>query len=204
MKQKQALRGEMRKILASLDPRWMNAATAQTCDNLTRLVEQEYGTPFSHLLAWTAFFPGEVELTRFIESELNRRTIYLPRVVDDGSMTFIPISKGWEHSAESSGFGIPAPRDEPGSTYSSDNGPHTIVIVPGLAFDREGNRIGRGKGFYDRFLARAGMRSAIKIGVCWSLQLVPHVPTDSHDVMMDWIVTEEGAIRTGAVFEEEL
>jgi len=66
-----------------------------------------------------------------------------------------------------------------------------LVLVPGLAFDREGHRLGFGAGYYDRFLARAG---APAVGLAFSLQIVGSVPHSARDVPVDWIVTESETI----------
>lgn len=59
-------------------------------------------------------------------------------------------------------------------------------MVPGMAFDADGNRLGRGKGYYDRFLAL--VPDAYKIGVCFPFQKFPAVPVDDNDVKMDIII----------------
>lgn len=68
--------------------------------------------------------------------------------------------------------------------------PHTVdlIIVPGIVFDRNGSRIGFGKGFYDRLLSDT---NAVKIGVCYAFQLCKGIPADNHDIPMNMIVTEE-------------
>lgn len=68
--------------------------------------------------------------------------------------------------------------------------PHDIdlIIVPGIVFDRNGSRIGFGKGFYDRLLSDT---SAVKVGVCYAFQLCEGIPADKHDIPMNMIVTEE-------------
>ena len=76
-----------------------------------------------------------------------------------------------------------------------------LVIIPLIAFDRQGHRLGYGAGYYDRFLSRhPGMR---KIGVAFSCQEVPLIPADENDVSLDAIVTEEGVVplreRQGSV-----
>jgi 5-formyltetrahydrofolate cyclo-ligase len=189
---KKELRSEMKKIASSLDRRWMKAASAEACQFLTRVVDQELGEHYEHLLAWTSFFPGEIDLSHFISQQLEKRFVYLPRVQPDGSMTFISIDKDWVTSVEEGFYGIPEPSDQSGKTYELSSAGETVVIVPGLAFDREGNRLGRGKGVYDRFLGRNQMHEAMNVGVCWELQLVNKVPADSHDVRMDWICHERG------------
>ena len=67
-----------------------------------------------------------------------------------------------------------------------------VVIVPGLAFDPGGGRLGMGAGFYDRTLANM---TAIRVGVCFEGQLVDRVPTTDHDLNMHWMVTERRTIH---------
>lgn len=63
-----------------------------------------------------------------------------------------------------------------------------LVLVPGVAFDAQGNRMGRGKGFYDRWLAA---HPAVRtVGVCFDFQMVPDLPVEAHDRRMDLVVTE--------------
>ena len=63
-----------------------------------------------------------------------------------------------------------------------------IVIVPGLGFTKDGARLGRGKGFYDRYLED---KSVIKIGIGFEMQIEQDIPTDPHDVKMDFVVTDQ-------------
>ena len=66
-----------------------------------------------------------------------------------------------------------------------------LFIVPGIAFDREHNRLGRGKGYYDRYLA--GINKPM-IGICFDFQLIDSVPAEKHDIRMDTIITENQTI----------
>ncbi len=61
-----------------------------------------------------------------------------------------------------------------------------LIIVPGIAFDKSLNRLGRGKAYYDKLLKDS---KAIKIGVCFDFQLLESVPVDKYDVKMDLIIT---------------
>jgi 5-formyltetrahydrofolate cyclo-ligase len=65
-----------------------------------------------------------------------------------------------------------------------------LVIVPGVAFDRRGNRLGYGKGFFDKLLHQV-RPGAAKIAVCFECQVVPEIPTLPHDIPMDKVITEE-------------
>jgi 5-formyltetrahydrofolate cyclo-ligase len=73
-----------------------------------------------------------------------------------------------------------------------------LVLVPGLAFDRQGYRLGRGRGFYDRFLADL---TAETVGVCFECQLVDRVPAESWDARVQYLLTESG-LRRRAVSAE--
>lgn len=68
-----------------------------------------------------------------------------------------------------------------------------IIIVPGLGFTKTGKRLGRGKGFYDRYLEK---NSAIKIGIAFEDQVLEDLPVDAHDVMMDFVVTDQQIYKT--------
>jgi 5-formyltetrahydrofolate cyclo-ligase len=64
-----------------------------------------------------------------------------------------------------------------------------VTIIPGMAFDVEGHRLGRGKGYYDRFLAKLSP-TTYKIGLCFRWQFVDQVPTDEHDIPMDEVIVQ--------------
>ncbi len=68
-----------------------------------------------------------------------------------------------------------------------------LAVVPGLAFDEGGHRLGMGKGYYDRLLPR--LAKALKVGVAFELQIVDEVPRDENDVPVDVVVTERRVIR---------
>ena len=72
------------------------------------------------------------------------------------------------------------------------------VIVPGLAFDAAGGRLGRGGGFYDRWLAGRGA-GCLVVGVCFEAQIVERVPMEPHDASVDMVLTERGVVYTRGV-----
>ncbi len=71
-----------------------------------------------------------------------------------------------------------------------------LIVVPGVAFDRGGHRLGYGKGFYDRALRNAS--GAVLVGFCFDFQLVDALPAEAHDVRMDMVVTDERTLLAGA------
>lgn len=188
------IRREMRKILASLDDRWVKAASNEICEKLAELIDNVIYHDIEHILAWTHFFPGEINLTSFISRYLEKCQIYLPRSLPDGSMTFISIGQNWLDSVETGVMGIPEPKASSGTLYDLSAAPNTVVLVPGLAFDRHGNRLGRGRGFYDRFLGQEGAKEIVKIGVMWTFQLLDEVSVAPHDIPVNWLCNEEQSL----------
>jgi 5-formyltetrahydrofolate cyclo-ligase len=79
---------------------------------------------------------------------------------------------------------------DPAKTRPIDPVEIDLIVVPGVAFDPAGRRLGMGAGYYDRFLPQAVR--ACKVGLAWSVQIVPEVPTDAHDIRMDYLLTEAG------------
>ena len=134
---------------------------------------------------------GEVPTGRIREAYLAAGArLYYPRVTGRGSIVFFPHREGdgWETGP----YGIPEPPRPAGG--KPHRGGFDIVVVPGVAFDRRGNRLGHGLGYYDRFLGRMPERVP-KVGLAWAHQLVPEVPVDPWDVPVHAVVTEEGVIR---------
>lgn len=94
--------------------------------------------------------------------------------------------------------------DGPHGTRSPDPGSRQltpqILIVPLLAFDRQGRRLGYGGGYYDRtlaFLRARGENTILAVGLAFSAQEADELPEESDDQRLDWIVTERGASRVG-------
>jgi len=81
---------------------------------------------------------------------------------------------------------------EPQNSKLADPEKIDAVVVPGIAFDRFGTRVGFGKGCYDRFLKKT---DAVRIGYCYENQIVNTIPADKHDVRMDYIISECGIIK---------
>ncbi|MBU2591344.1 MAG: 5-formyltetrahydrofolate cyclo-ligase [Nitrospinota bacterium] len=71
-----------------------------------------------------------------------------------------------------------------------------LVLLPGIAFDRRGGRLGFGKGYYDRFLSRLD-KSVLKVGLCYRFQLLERLPLSKDDVPVDVVITEEGVFGKG-------
>lgn len=88
-------------------------------------------------------------------------------------------------------YGVPEPDPEVSTGVCVSE--IDVVLVPGMAFDRAGRRLGRGGGFYDRFLAL--IPQAVRIGIAFEEQVVDRVPSESHDQSIDLLVTPSGLFR---------
>lgn len=125
-----------------------------------------------------AALPGEVDLSDLVSNHSDRRWVY-PKVAGE-SLTFHAITHPVAELV-SGAFGILEPDDRSPEVAIQEI---DVFLCPGLAFDPNGGRLGRGRGFYDRLLACAGS-DALKAGVCSPFQLVPDTFPDSHDIAMD-------------------
>lgn len=126
-----------------------------------------------------ASLPDEIPTHDIIERWAEQKNIYLPRVNGD-DLDIIKYRPGMLHKGS---YDIM----EPEGNDTINPAILDMIIVPGVAFDKEGNRLGRGKGFYDRFLSKT---HAITIAVCFDCQLARHIPTEPHDLPAQFVVTK--------------
>ena len=147
---------------------------------ISRLKDNSHFTHAQTLLLYSAL-SDEVPTQILIDGlAAQGKTVLLPRVVSDTEMELRRYSG--PRDLQQGAFGILEPTGELFTDYDTID----VAIIPGMAFDAEGHRLGRGKGYYDRFLSR--VPHLYKIGLCFSWQLVDHVPYDEHDIVMDEVI----------------
>ncbi|MCW5776748.1 MAG: 5-formyltetrahydrofolate cyclo-ligase [Phycisphaeraceae bacterium] len=188
---KASLRREMRERLHSLTPADTAAWSAALCERL--LASHLLDRPGPVMLF--APLPGEVDLSTLAAAlHADGRTVCLPRVGwQDGTLRPAVAGWPWDHLAQTRH----ALREPPDDAPAIPPAQLAAVIVPGLAFDELANRLGRGAGFYDRFLSHPGL-AARKVGVGFDLQVVARVPTDALDVPLDAVATERRIVGPAA------
>lgn len=126
--------------------------------------------------------PDEVQTLSLIDELVRQgKTVLLPKVID-GSMMELRRYTGTKDLSLGA-YGIMEPSGERYTDFAAID----VAIIPGMAFDNKGHRLGRGKGYYDRFLSLLTPKT-IKIGLCFPWQQVNHVPTDENDITMDCVV----------------
>lgn len=128
--------------------------------------------------------PDELHTHTFLDKWASRKRFYLPRV-NGVNLEILPYEST---RLELGSFHI----EEPTGDDVVDPDEIELIIVPAVAYDRRGNRLGRGKGFYDRLLQST---KATKIGVGYDFQLLDELPTEKHDVPMDFVITQSTVIR---------
>lgn len=126
----------------------------------------------------------EVRTSEFINKWKAQKTFFLPVVVGD-DIVFREFSS--TSQLKESSFGIMEPTGDDFADYKKID----LIIVPGVAFDRNKNRLGRGKGYYDRFLKKV---NAPKMGICFDFQLLDRIPAESNDIKMDYVISENDFI----------
>jgi 5-formyltetrahydrofolate cyclo-ligase len=193
---KKAVRMEMRVRLADLDGPQIQAKSRSLAERLFRTSWWRDGE-------WVFIYipmGGEVD-TRFIVARAyrDRKQVAIPRMEGDDLAFY--FYDGRTENLLPNQFGILEP--DPAWKLvdpSSPTGRRLLVLTPGLAFDRQGRRLGRGKGFYDRFLhrlraAHPPQTDSWAVGLAFGEQLVRQVPVSDHDEPLDGIVTDREVIR---------
>ncbi|NLV84069.1 MAG: 5-formyltetrahydrofolate cyclo-ligase [Spirochaetales bacterium] len=187
---KKTLRRHMRGILASIGDEQRTVSSSSIVEQIgsSMLFAQ-----CTHLFAYMAL-KQEVDVSGLIDLALRSgRQVALPRCRTDYSLDYhwiVQDEKDWKLFLEEGPYRLKEPISLWPKASIQDN---TLILVPALAFTRSGERLGKGKGYYDRFLSECTER-CIKLGVAFETQIVPALPVHPHDTKVDAIVTEEGFI----------
>lgn len=148
------------------------------------LVEQTAAFMLADNILMYHSLPDELSTREFIDRWHDRKHFFLPRV-NGVNLDILPYDRSRMHLGA---FNI----EEPDGDEVADIADIELIIVPGVAYDRNGNRIGRGKGFYDRLLRDTG---AVTMGVAYSCQLCDDIEPDDFDIPVRYVITEQGIIK---------
>jgi 5-formyltetrahydrofolate cyclo-ligase len=138
--------------------------------------------PQVHTIASFAALPDEVDLTELVTLFPEKRWLF-PRV--DGEQVFFHATADPSNDLVRGAFGILEPRADSARVPLDEI---DAFFCPGMAFDHQGGRLGRGKGFYDRLLSQA-RTDAHKIGIAFPSQIVPTTHCEPHDIPMDEVIS---------------
>ncbi len=123
---------------------------------------------------------NEVHTNELIEKSLKTKKVIVPKIIKDG---LICCEINSLSNMSQNCFGIMEPKDEIACDISSID----LIIVPGIAFDKSGHRIGFGKGYYDKLLKNAKCK---KIALAYDFQILEKIPADEWDEKIDKIITD--------------
>jgi 5-formyltetrahydrofolate cyclo-ligase len=180
--------GSARRALSAAERRDRSQRIGTACRNLPA-----FST--AALVCTYVNFREEVETTGLIEGLLGAgRRVAVPVHLhgEPGPLVFAEIRSLAELVPNH--FGIPQPPHEAARYLPTADIP--LFLVPGLAFDPAGRRLGYGLGFYDRAFAAAAP-GALKVGLAFDVQIIDCVPADPHDVRMDIVVTDNRVLAPG-------
>lgn len=177
VEEKNALRKMVRMRLAALSSQEKKLRSAVIVEQ----IKEHLAVSAARVVALYSPLGSEPQIWQLVEELSKVMLVALPRV-EGGLMNFYCYTPG---TMCAGALGVMEPQGEDVLC------PHEIdvMVVPGVVFTVDGHRMGRGKGYYDRYLSQEGFRG-LKLGVCYAEQLVDGLPLEPHDVKMDHVIYE--------------
>lgn len=184
---KSELRQQMRAALGRISLAVRMVESLELCARLEPQLQS------AHTILFFAPLPDELDVWLLLEKLLPAKKICALPAFDPTAQSYSARRvMNLETDIATGKFGVsePLPGCEPISLDRFD-----LVLAPGMAFDLSGNRLGRGRGFYDRILAAA---SGVKCGVAYDFQLLEKIPVEPHDAQVNFIFTPTRCVRRKA------
>ena len=183
---REEIRSEVREKRKTVSGIQVAEMSIRICEKIVALPEYVRAR---RVLCYSAV-PDEVQTEGILWAIMHSgRELYLPVARRGGLMDAVRVTEDTEMKPDIYGIDTPVS----GDTLPPEE--LDLALIPGIAFDRNGNRLGFGKGYFDRFLARCRCPF---IGLAYELQLVDAIEARPHDVPMDRIVTEKAVYTCGA------
>jgi len=177
---------EIRKKIKTLRTMLSEAEKMAAAEDVFTRLEKSAAFLMADKILMYHSLPDELPTTSFLAKWGSIKHFFLPRV-NGVNLDILPYDRS---RLELGAFHI----EEPVGDDLADINEIELIVVPAVAYDRSGNRLGRGKGYYDRLLTTT---RATKIGVGYDFQLLDSLPTEEHDVPMDMIFTQTEVIVLG-------
>ena len=173
------LRRDLAVRLESLSPSLRSEASSQLCDRLHQAMAGVSGTIMAFLP-----LPDEIDIEPFLQDRLDQGLAVPDVNWTSGTMQPTRLTGLGPGDVQAGRHGLRSPRQLEGISLQEIQ----LILVPGLAFDHAGHRLGRGGGFYDRLLAELHGKVET-VGVCFDQQVVDLVPVDSWDQQVNRVLT---------------
>lgn len=173
-------KGEIRRRVRAAVSRLSQSERDAQAEYICRHIVEHESVQRARVVAAFCSLPDEPSTARLLRLLSSSHTVVVPRIQGD-DMEFCVYRP---EETVTGAFGIEEPQGD------DIVPPHMIdtMIVPGVAFTPAGHRMGRGKGFYDRYMAQPGF-NACKIGVCYNVQMLAALPVERHDIPMNDVVS---------------
>jgi 5-formyltetrahydrofolate cyclo-ligase len=186
--EKREARRRIAEAVGRLSPAERAAKSAAVADRVLSLPETALARTVMAFLP----LPDEIETRPLLAGLLaGEKRVWVPRTILSEHRMF-PVRLRSIDSLRVGDYGIPEPAgDERGDPREID-----FILVPGRAFDARGNRLGRGAGYYDRFLTTISGRTVL-CGACFDCQVLDSVPMEETDLPVHLVVTESRVLRAG-------
>ncbi len=168
---------ELRKRIREEKKRLGDDNLLQLSECVVNRLEQHPDFVQARIVLLYSSLPDEVDTLTLLAKYAGQKTILLPVVVGDNLQLRVYQPERMMEGA----FGIMEPEGEAFNDYDAIQ----LAVIPGMAFDKQGHRLGRGRGFYDRLLP---LITCKKIGLCFPFQFLETIPAETHDVLMDEVV----------------
>ena len=181
---KKSLRGKLRLALANVKDR--NEQSEEIATYVKREIAQSGSICIYNAL------PSEVDTKALIEYYCGKCDVYLP-IVDGEDMLLVKVDKDSEFVEGA--FGISEPK---GQRFLPKDVNPEVTITPLLGVDKKLNRLGKGKGYYDRYFASV---NTFKVGLAFNEQVVDEVDIDEWDISLDVLITPKGIIKRSGICE---
>ncbi len=177
---------EQRNQLPSEEIRAKSSSIAEKLYNLPAYRE-------AGIVMFFITFGSEVNTRPMVEDTIKRGKVALAPKPEPKTREMIPSQIiDWDSDLVPGAYDIPEPKDEALRPFNP--GSIDLLIVPGVAFDLKGNRLGYGGGYYDRFFSLLNSQTPL-VALVFDLQIVPEVPVDEWDRRVDIIITEKRVIE---------
>jgi 5-formyltetrahydrofolate cyclo-ligase len=194
---KKELRGYFRGLLAGLAPFERKLADKLICKSLLSLEEFKN----AHSIMTYLSFADEVDTLNFARRVLEcGKRLIVPKVQTQKKNLLPCEVKNLEEGLLPGLYGILEPDES--HTHPVEAGEIDFHVIPALALDRSGFRLGRGGGYYDRFLSKIEGHF-FTVGICYNCQLVEELPRETWDIPVNCIVTENGIIHLNETNSEQ-
>jgi len=181
---KSDLRQKIRAMLEKISSAVRAVESVDLCERLKTQM------PSAHTVLFFAPLPDELDIWPVLELSLALGTTCALPFFDEGKKTYgAKEIKKLATDIVSGKFGV---REPAAGCPEIPLDKFDLVLVPGMAFDLQGNRLGRGRGFYDRLLTEA---SGVKCGIGYDLQLLEDIPTEPHDAKVHFVLTPGKCVK---------